>query len=116
MPADGDDYYALLGIAYDADDDEIRRAWRTLALEWHPDRAGADATATFQRLSVAYAVIGDPQARAAYNRRRGIASRPKPAPKPAVDPPPVGRRAPGVLIHRLSGPLNILLARGVARD
>jgi hypothetical protein len=136
-----DDYYALLGLATDADDDAIRRAWRRLALEWHPDRAGPGTTHTFQRLSRAYAVISDPAERAAYDKRRGITRRAQPAPPPAsaaapghADAPagerahagastrepapdaPIGRRAPGVLLHRLSGPLNILLARGVARE
>jgi len=101
-----DDYYALLGLSADADDDEVRRAWRKLALEWHPDRAGPGTTETFQRLSSAYAVLSDPDARAAYDRWRGSDA------KRAA--PVVGQRAPGVLIHRLSANLNALLVRGVA--
>ncbi len=91
----------------------LRRAWRRLALEWHPDRAGVGTTATFQRISIAYAVISDPVARAVYDKRRGISRAPKPAPPPDA---PIGRRAPGVLLQRISGPLNILLARGVVRE
>jgi DnaJ-class molecular chaperone len=49
--ASSDDYYALLGIAVEADDEELRRAWRRLALEWHPDRAGPEATADFAACS-----------------------------------------------------------------
>src|SRR3954471_9293709 len=67
-----DDYYALLGVEANADDDALRRAWRQLAARWHPDRAGAAATATFQQLSAAYTVLSDPAARAAYDRRRGV--------------------------------------------
>ena len=121
-----DDYYALLGLAIDADAEEIRRAFRRLALEWHPDRAGPGTTITFQRISRAYAVISDPDERAAYDRRHGItrptkASPARVSPDAPTDGPrdahaPIGRRAPGILIHRLSGPLNILLARGVARE
>ncbi len=66
-----DDYYALLGVEADADPAVLRRAWRRLALEWHPDRAGPDATETFRRIGTAYAVLSDPLARAAYDRRRG---------------------------------------------
>lgn len=106
-----DDYYALLGIDAAVDGAELRRAWRRLALRWHPDRAGVGATATFQKISAAYAVLSDPVARAAYDRRRGSAVR-----SPGVQSVAATRRsAPGVLLRRVSGPLNALLARGVAR-
>jgi curved DNA-binding protein CbpA len=100
VPRDGsDDYYGLLGVDPRASDAEVRRAWRRLALRWHPDRAGASATHIFQKLSAAYAALGDPASRAAYDRRR--------------DGPPA--RAPSVLLQRLSSPLNALLACGLAR-
>ena len=44
-----DDYYAWLGIEPDADETELRRVWRQLALRWHPDRAGADTAHIFQK-------------------------------------------------------------------
>jgi curved DNA-binding protein CbpA len=108
-----DDYYALLGIEPHCDDAELRRAWRRLAMRWHPDRAGADVTFVFQKLLAAYNVLSDPDARAAYDRKRRIV--PPSAAAPPPDPPP-RRRAPGVMIRRLCGPLNALLARGVARQ
>lgn len=108
-----DDYYALLGIEPHSDDTELRRAWRRLAMRWHPDRAGADATFVFQKLLAAYNVLSDPDARAAYDRKRRIVRPPPPSEPP---PPPPRRRAPGVMIRRLCGPLNALLARGVARQ
>jgi DnaJ-class molecular chaperone len=103
-----EDYYRLLGVEVGVDDDELRRAWRKLALEWHPDRAGPGATAVFQQISLAYAVLSDPDARAAYDKWRGIQA---PARPKSEDMP---RRAPGTMLSRLSGPLNALLARGVA--
>jgi len=113
-----DDYYALLGVSSAADADEVRRAWRRLALQWHPDRAGADAAARFQTIVAAYTVLSDPIARAAYDRRRDTPPR-RPATRSddATTAPPVAprRRAPGVMLQRLSGPLDGLLARGVAR-
>ena len=115
-----DDYYALLGVHEGADGEELRRAWRQLALRWHPDRAGDSATATFQQLSVAYAVLSDPIARAAYDRRRraaepACASEPRSA--AATSPPPRAARgpAPAVMLSRLTGPLASLIACGVAR-
>jgi curved DNA-binding protein CbpA len=103
-----DDFYALLGIDADANGAQVRRVWRKLALRWHPDRAGPGATATFQKLSAAYAVLSDPVARAAYDRRRV---------PPAKSAPPATprRRAPGVMLQRLSGSLQALVACGVAR-
>ncbi len=102
----GDDYYALLGIDAEAGLAELRRAWRRLALRWHPDRAGPGAKETFQKILAAYVVLSDPGARAAYDRRRGARSAPPASP---------GRSAPAVLLQRLSGPLSALLACGVAR-
>jgi DnaJ-class molecular chaperone len=127
-----DDYYALLGVDADANRAALRRAWRRLAQRWHPDRAGPEATVMFQRISAAYAVLSDPIARAAYDRRHGPrarGSRPPSgtattapgaattAPGAATTAPgaPIRRRAPGVMLTRLSRPLNVLLARGVAR-
>jgi DnaJ-class molecular chaperone len=119
----GDDYYALLGIHAGADGAELRRAWRQLALRWHPDRAGHAATATFQQLAAAYDVLADPVARAAYDRRRraadlGRSARPAPATtSPPASPPPRPARppAPGVLLGRVSGPINSLIACGAVR-
>jgi len=102
-----DELYAILGLAPDASVDDIRRAYHQLAMRWHPDRAGPDATFIFQRLSAAYQVLTDPVARAAYDRERGVGSGPG-------EPVPPARRAPGVLIHRLSSPIGVLLARGIA--
>jgi molecular chaperone DnaJ len=115
MPAGPqDDYYELLGITPDADDADLRRAWREVAKRWHPDRAGADTTFIFQKLLAAYNVISDPRARAAYDRERGIKPR-APEARPSEPSEAPARRAPGVMIRRLSGPLNALLGRGVAR-
>lgn len=119
-PPLADDYYALLEVPAGADGEELSRAWRRLALRWHPDRAGDGATATFQQIAAAYAVLSDPVARAAYDRRRRAAepagaSAPRPA--AAARPPPQAARqpAPSVMLSRLSGSLASLIACGVAR-
>ncbi len=106
------DYYALLGVHPEVGSAELRRVWRRLAKRWHPDHAGHATTATFQNLSAAYEVLSDPVARAAYDRRRGI---PRSLPPNSPNGTAPRRKAPGVALHRLSGPLNSLVACGVAR-
>ena len=64
------DYYATLGIAKDASNDDIRKAYRKLAMQYHPDRNPGDATAEgkFKEVNEANDVLKDEQKRAAYNR------------------------------------------------
>jgi molecular chaperone DnaJ len=63
------DFYALLGVARDASEAEIKKAYRKLAMEFHPDRNPApEAEAKFKEITEAYEVLRDPQKRAAYDR------------------------------------------------
>jgi curved DNA-binding protein CbpA len=66
------DYYRLLGLPPEAADDEIRRAYRRLALRWHPDRNSGDPQAAerFKETSEAYAVLIDPAKRREYDAAR----------------------------------------------
>ena len=65
-----DDYYATLGVARTADADEIKRAYRALALKHHPDKnpGDRDAEEKFKRINEAYAVLSDPEKRAQYDQ------------------------------------------------
>jgi len=63
------DLYALLGVARDADGDTIKKAYRRLARQLHPDVNPDPATQErFKEISQAYEVLSDPQKRAAYDR------------------------------------------------
>src|SRR5262245_10968327 len=67
------DYYAILGVAETATDDEVKHAYRHLALRHHPDRNPGDRRAEerFKEVSEAYAVLMDPSRRREYDRLRG---------------------------------------------
>jgi molecular chaperone DnaJ len=63
------EYYDLLGIEKDADEAEIKKAYRKRAMELHPDRnPSPDAEARFKELTEAYEVLKDPDKRARYDR------------------------------------------------
>jgi molecular chaperone DnaJ len=65
-----DDYYELLSVPRDADEAALKSAFRKAAMKWHPDRNPGDAAAEakFKEINEAYAVLSDPQKRAAYDR------------------------------------------------
>src|SRR6059036_2230053 len=63
------DYYELLGLARDADDAQIKKAFRRRARELHPDVNGeADAEERFREVATAYEVLSNPEARQLYDR------------------------------------------------
>lgn len=63
-------YYETLGVAKTASDDDIKQAYRKLAMKYHPDRNGGskEAEEQFKAITEAYDVLRDPQKRAAYDR------------------------------------------------
>jgi molecular chaperone DnaJ len=63
------EYYALLGVSRDASEADIKKAYRKLAMELHPDRNRAtDAEEKFKEITEAYEVLKDPDKRARYDR------------------------------------------------
>jgi molecular chaperone DnaJ len=62
------DYYDILGLERGASDEEIKRSFRRLAQQWHPDvSTDPDADARFKEINEAYQVLSDPQRRQAYD-------------------------------------------------
>lgn len=65
------DYYGILGVAQNASDTEIKKAYRKLAMQYHPDRnPGKEkwANEKFKEINEAYAVLGNPQKRRQYDQ------------------------------------------------
>lgn len=83
------DYYEVLGVAKNATDEDIKKAYRKLAMKFHPDRNQGDgakkAEETFKEVKEAYEMLSDPPKRAAYDQH-GHAG---------VDPNMGGRGGPG---------------------
>ena len=64
------DYYEVLGVSKSADDTEIKKAYRKLALKYHPDKNPHDKSAEekFKEAAEAYEVLSDTDKRARYDR------------------------------------------------
>jgi curved DNA-binding protein len=64
------DYYEILGVSKDADAKEIKKAYRKLAMKYHPDKNknNPEAEAKFKEITVAYDVLSDPEKRKKYDR------------------------------------------------
>jgi hypothetical protein len=96
------DYYSVLGVLRTASDAEIKRAFRKLAITYHPDKnKSPDAQHIFVEINEAYETIGDPQKRSVYDSRLA-----NPLSDLIVDPPAQQRhRDPAYRRPRKAGPI-----------
>jgi hypothetical protein len=81
-----ENYYAILGVPLDADNETLKRAYRQLARRYHPDLAGPEGAIQMKRINRAYDVLSDPEKRLNYDMiiggsidlRKGGLTRPRP--------------------------------------
>ena len=106
------DYYELLGVQRTASADDLKKAYRKQAMQYHPDRNPGDKAAEhkFKEISEAYDVLKDDQKRAAYDRfgtppsrtarstpgSSGIRTRPRPRSRPARGRSPMASGSPQI--------------------
>ncbi|KAJ1411014.1 HSP40/DnaJ peptide-binding [Sesbania bispinosa] len=84
----GVDYYNILKVDRNATEDDLKKAYRKLAMKWHPDKNPTnkkEAEANFKQISEAYDVLSDPQKRAIYDQHgeEGLKDRPPPDSEPS---------------------------------
>ena len=120
------DLYEVLGVSPAATTAELRRAYRRLALEHHPDRAGPQSAPRFAQIAEAYRMLADPTARTAYDAHRFERAARQPQTPDDLRDASRGwnfasnnwsasfRRGIVDLLSRVSGPLETLVAAGVA--
>ena len=70
------DFYAVLGVSKDVSEADLKKTYRKLARQYHPDsnQGDAKAEAKFKEVSEAYAVLSDPEQRAEYDQIRAMGS------------------------------------------
>ncbi|MCW5784307.1 MAG: J domain-containing protein [Nitrospirales bacterium] len=120
------DYYAVLGVVLQASQDEIKKAYRALALQYHPDRnrGNRQAEQKIREVNAAYEILGDPDARKTYDRMRlgyvePMVHRrdgyPEPEPEVSISPSVVLQRMEETLREESRKQLFMVLIRNTQR-
>ncbi|MGQ0810324.1 MAG: DnaJ domain-containing protein [Nitrospiraceae bacterium] len=107
------DYYTVLRVSRDASDEEVKKAYRKLVFQHHPDRnpGNTEAEAKIREINAAYEIIGDPEARRTYDRLHWGA---EPAAE-TVDPADILEQMEGKLFDEGRKELFALLIKDVKR-
>ena len=100
-----ENYYEILGCPRNADDAALKKAYRKLAVKWHPDKNvdNEEATGNFQKISEAYATLSDSKKRQLYDRygKEG-ADAAEHMPEGSTDIPIGGHRSRGPQVHHMT--------------
>lgn len=105
------DYYLILGVSPSESSTGIRKAFRKLVKDLHPDRVGPEGTKRFQDITEAYQVLSDPNRRAEYHRIMDLQP-PASSPKDSSTEVHVGAQAPEPL---LTEPRSLIRDFGTVR-
>lgn len=107
------DHYDILGVSEHASQDDIRRAYRRLAVRYHPDRnPDPSAAEKIRQINVAYDVLSDPEKRRKYDLSRALPwTEPTATPRPAHRDPAYRRRAQRPRPQPTPPPVNPWLVR-----
>ncbi|HEX5544709.1 MAG TPA: DnaJ domain-containing protein [Nitrospira sp.] len=97
------DYYTVLGVTPAEGLHAIRRAYRSLAKQYHPDYAGQEGQTQFQEIQEAYEVLSDPRKRKEYDASRPVARLARVVAEPLIPRHP-RTHAPEHLVTRTSPP------------
>lgn len=100
-------YYAILGVPLQAPQEEIKKAYRKLALQFHPDRNRGDrqAEAKIREVNAAYEILGNPETRKTYDRLRLGYVEPM-VPRRDTEPEPDESVSPSVVLQRMEDTLR----------
>jgi molecular chaperone DnaJ len=100
-------YYAILGVSLQASQEEIKKAYRKLALQFHPDRNRSDRQSEhkIREVNAAYEILGDPEARKTYDRLRLGHVEPVVS-RRDVEPEPDESVSPSVVLQRMEETLR----------
>jgi len=117
-------YYGILGVSLQASQEEIKKAYRKLALQFHPDRnrGNRQADHKIREVNAAYEILGDPEARKTYDRLRlgyvepmGSRRNTEPEPDESVSPSVVLQRMEDTLREESRKQLFMVLMRNTQR-